>query len=87
MDLGGVYPALTTPFAADGSVSLADVKYNIERFNSTGIAGFVVLGSTGESVLLSFDEVQRIWATVRESAAPGKLLIIGLVETDGNPVL
>ena len=37
MDLGGVYPALTTPFAADGEVSLADVKYNIERYNSTGI--------------------------------------------------
>ena len=39
MDLSGVYPALTTPFAADGSVSLADVKYNVERYNSTGLTG------------------------------------------------
>ena len=53
MNLSGVYPALTTPFAADGSVSLGDLKYNIERYNATGLAGYVVLGSTGESVLLS----------------------------------
>jgi dihydrodipicolinate synthase/N-acetylneuraminate lyase len=55
VDLSGVYPALTTPFATDGSVSLGDLKYNIERYNSTGLIGYVVLGSTGESVLLSRD--------------------------------
>jgi 4-hydroxy-2-oxoglutarate aldolase len=77
MDLGGVYPALTTPFAADGEVSLADVKYNIERYNSTGIAGFVVLGSTGESVLLSRREMDDILTTVRDAAGQGKRLIAG----------
>ncbi|HEY4907287.1 MAG TPA: dihydrodipicolinate synthase family protein [Candidatus Acidoferrum sp.] len=77
MDLGGVYPALTTPFAADGEVSLADVKYNIERYNSTGIAGFVVLGSTGESVLLSRTEMDNVLTTVRDAAGQGKRLIAG----------
>ena len=77
MDLGGVYPALTTPFAADGSVSLADVKYNIERYNSTGVAGFVVLGSTGESVLLSRTEMDDVLAAVRDAAGQGKRLIAG----------
>jgi 4-hydroxy-2-oxoglutarate aldolase len=77
MDLGGVYPALTTPFAADGEVSLADVKYNIERYNSTGIAGFVVLGSTGESVLLSRTEMDEVLTTVRDAAGQGKRLIAG----------
>jgi 4-hydroxy-2-oxoglutarate aldolase len=77
VDLGGVYPALTTPFAADGSVSLADVKYNIERFNSTGIAGFVVLGSTGESVLLSRSEMDDVLTAVRDAAGQGKRLIAG----------
>jgi 4-hydroxy-2-oxoglutarate aldolase len=77
MDLGGVYPALTTPFAADGEVSLADVKYNIERYNSTGIAGFVVLGSTGESVLLSRGEMDDVLTTVRDAAGQGKRLIAG----------
>jgi 4-hydroxy-2-oxoglutarate aldolase len=77
VDLGGVYPALTTPFAPDGSVSLADLKYNIERYNSTGLAGFVVLGSTGESVLLSRGEMDDILTTVRDAAGQGKRLIAG----------
>jgi 4-hydroxy-2-oxoglutarate aldolase len=77
VDLGGVYPALTTPFAVDGEVSLADVKYNIERYNSTGVAGFVVLGSTGESVLLSRNEMDGVLTTVRDDAGQGKRLIAG----------
>jgi 4-hydroxy-2-oxoglutarate aldolase len=77
MDLAGVYPALTTPFAADGSVSLSGLKYNIERYNSTGLTGYVVLGSTGESVLLSRTEMDGILATVKEAAGQGKRLIAG----------
>ena len=53
MDFSGVFPALTTPFAADGSVSLSDLKHNIQLYNRTDLAGYVALGSTGESVLLS----------------------------------
>ena len=77
MNLSGVYPALTTPFAADGSVSLTDLKYNIERYNSTGLAGYTVLGSTGESVLLSQAEMDGVLATVKETAGQGKRLIAG----------
>jgi len=77
VDLSGVFPALTTPFAADGSVSLADLKHNIQLYNRTGLAGYVVIGSTGESVLLSWSEIERILATVKETAADGKKLIAG----------
>ena len=77
MNLSGIYPALTTPFAADGSVSLTDLKYNIERYNSTGLAGYTVLGSTGESVLLSRAEMDGVLATVKETAGQGKRLIAG----------
>jgi 4-hydroxy-2-oxoglutarate aldolase len=77
VNLSGVYPALTTPFAADGSVSIRDLQYNIERYNATGLAGYVVLGSTGESVLLSRTEMDGILATVKEAAGQGKRLIAG----------
>jgi 4-hydroxy-2-oxoglutarate aldolase len=77
MDLAGVYPALTTPFAPDGSVSLTDIKYNIERYNPTGLSGYVTLGSTGESVLLTRAEMDGILATVKEAAGQGKRLIAG----------
>jgi len=77
MDFSGIFPALTTPFAEDGSVSLADLKHNIQRYNATDLAGYVVNGSTGESVLLKPTEVDGILVTVKEAAAKGKKLIAG----------
>jgi len=77
MDFHGVFPALTTPFATDGSVSVEALKHNIARYNDTGLAGFTVIGSTGESVLLSRKEIDTIWATVKEATAPKKKLIAG----------
>jgi 4-hydroxy-2-oxoglutarate aldolase len=77
MNLSGVFPALTTPFSADGSVSIEDVKQNISKYNATGLAGYVAIGSTGESVLLSRKEVDAILVAVKEAAAPGMLLIAG----------
>jgi 4-hydroxy-2-oxoglutarate aldolase len=77
MNLSGVFPALTTPFSADGSVSVEDIKHNITRYNSTGLAGYVAIGSTGESVLLSRKEVDTVLVAVKESAAPGMRLIAG----------
>ena len=77
MDFSGIFPALTTPFADDGSVSLADLKHNIQRYNATDLTGYVVNGSTGESVLLKPTEVDGILVTVKEAAAKGKKLIAG----------
>ncbi len=77
MNLSGVFPALTTPFSADGSVSVGDIQHNISKYNATGLAGYVAIGSTGESVLLSRKEVETVLVAVKESAAPGKLLIAG----------
>lgn len=77
MDFSGVYPALTTPYEDDGAVSLAGLKHNIQRYNATGLAGYVVLGSTGESVLLTPSEMDGILATAIEAAANGKKLIAG----------
>jgi 4-hydroxy-2-oxoglutarate aldolase len=77
VDLSGIFPALTTPFAPDDSVSLADLRHNIQLYNRTDLAGYVVLGSTGESVLLSRSEMEGILATVKEAAGTGKLLIAG----------
>jgi 4-hydroxy-2-oxoglutarate aldolase len=77
MNLFGVFPALTTPFSADGSVSVEDIKHNITKYNSTGLSGYVAIGSTGESVLLSRKEVDTVLVAVKESAAPGMRLIAG----------
>jgi len=77
MRFQGIFPALTTPFAPDGSVALEKLRENVGRYNGVPLSGYVVNGSTGESVLLSFPEIDRVWNAARESAAPGKLLIAG----------
>src|SRR5579883_1789124 len=77
MRLEGIFPALTTPFSRDGSVAWDKLRENIARYDRVPLAGYVVVGSTGESVLLTFDEIDRIWNTAREAAAPGKRLIAG----------
>ena len=77
MKFQGIFPALTTPFEVDGWVSLGGLKENIRRYNKTGLAGYLVLGSTGESVMLLRAEADAVLAAVKEVAAPGKLLIAG----------
>jgi 4-hydroxy-2-oxoglutarate aldolase len=72
----GVFAALTTPYAHDGSVSLSDLKHNVHRYNQTDLEGYVALGSTGESVLLTRAEMDGILITVKE-AAKGKKLLAG----------
>jgi len=77
MEIRGIFPALVTPFTSDESVSLAAVKENIRRYNQTGLAGYVVLGSTGEAVMLSREEADSILVAAKEAAAPEKILIAG----------
>jgi 4-hydroxy-2-oxoglutarate aldolase len=77
MDFSGVFAALTTPFAADDSVALADLKHNIQRYNATGLAGYAVQGSTGESVLLSRAEWDSVLIAAKEAASPQKRLLAG----------
>jgi len=77
VNLSGVYPALTTPFDREGAVSLGDLKHNIQLYNNTDLAGYVVLGSTGESVLLSHAEKESILVLVRDTAGKDKRLIAG----------
>jgi 4-hydroxy-2-oxoglutarate aldolase len=77
VELSGIFPALTTPYREDGSVAVDYFKANLARYSKTGIAGFVVLGSTGESVLLSPQEAGSLLVAAKESAAPGQILIAG----------
>jgi len=68
---------LTTPFGSDGAVALGKFRENIARYNRVGLAGYVVNGSTSESVLLRWEEVYRIFEVAKEAATPGKTLIAG----------
>jgi 4-hydroxy-2-oxoglutarate aldolase len=77
VEISGILPALTTPFREDEAVAFERFRENISRYNQTGLAGYVVLGSTGESVLLSAAEGEALLAAAKEVAAGGKLMIAG----------
>lgn len=78
MELRGIFAPITTPLSADGdSLALEHLKINFAVYNKTKIAGYVVGGSTGEAILLSPDETDRVFAAAAELAAPGKILIAG----------
>ena len=72
----GVFAALTTPFAGDG-IDLEGFKKNILLYNTKDLAGYIVIGSTGEAVFLADDEAEALTAAAREAAAPGKKIIAG----------
>ena len=77
MLLSGIFPPITTPFNPDGEVYYKKLEANVERYSRTPVAGIVVLGSTGEAILLSDQERRDVLKTALAAAAPNKVMIAG----------
>src|SRR5271167_861361 len=77
MLLHGILPPITTPFYPEGSVYFKKLEHNVERYSKTPVAGIVVLGSTGESILLSDQERRDVFKCAHDHAAPSKVLVAG----------
>jgi 4-hydroxy-2-oxoglutarate aldolase len=74
--LAGLYVALTTPFVGD-EISTAKLEENVRKLNATAVDGYLVLGSTGESVSLTDAESLELVRAVLEAAAPEKKVLVG----------
>jgi len=72
----GIFPPLATPFV-DDEISLEKLKENIQKYNSFDLAGYVILGTSGESALLSVEESEKLVMAGKEAAAEGKKIIVG----------
>src|SRR5579862_7375505 len=77
MLLHGIFPPITTPFYPEGNVYHKKLEHNVERYSKTTVAGIVVLGSTGEAILLSDQERRDVLKIARAAAAPNKVLVAG----------
>jgi 4-hydroxy-2-oxoglutarate aldolase len=77
MLLSGIFPPITTPFNPDGEVYYKKIEANVERYSRSPVAGIVVLGSTGEAILLSDQERRDVLKTALAAAAPNKVMIAG----------
>jgi len=77
MTIAGVYPPIPTPFDSQGRLHATALAANVERWEQTGLHGYVVAGSNGESPLLEADEIVEAVRIVRQTAAPDKRVIAG----------
>jgi 4-hydroxy-2-oxoglutarate aldolase len=77
MLLHGIHPPITTPFYPEGNIYFKKLEQNVERYSKTPVAGIVVLGSTGEAILLSDDERRDVLKTAIEAASRNKVMIAG----------
>jgi 4-hydroxy-2-oxoglutarate aldolase len=75
--LQGIFPPITTPFDYKGDLYKVKLQHNVSKWNLAALSGYVVCGSTGESVLLTAEEKVQVWEWAAESAAPERLLIAG----------
>jgi dihydrodipicolinate synthase/N-acetylneuraminate lyase len=78
MLIQGIFPAITTPFYPDGKLYLKKLEHNVDRYSRTPISGMVVLGSTGEAVMLSEEEQREVLRISIEVAKDSKVLIAGV---------
>ncbi len=77
MLLHGIFPPITTPLYPGGNIYFKKLEHNVERYSRTPAAGIVVLGSTGEAIMLSDEERRDVLKAARQAAAANKVLIAG----------
>ncbi len=77
MLLHGIFPPITTPFYPEGNIYFKKLELNVERYSKTPVGGLVVLGSTGEAILLSDEERREVLKAAIAAAAPNKVMVAG----------
>jgi 4-hydroxy-2-oxoglutarate aldolase len=75
--LRGIFLPITTPFRANGAIDLDGLSDNIRKWNQTAIAGYVLLGSTGERVHLDEAEYEQVVSTARSAVPSDRVFIVG----------
>jgi 4-hydroxy-2-oxoglutarate aldolase len=78
MLIEGVYAATTTPFYPDERVYYRKLEANMARYSRSLLAGMIVLGSTGEAVMLDDAESREVLRVAAEATAPEKVLVAGV---------
>jgi len=76
MKLSGVMPPITTPFE-HGKLASTKLKMNFQKWNQTGLSGYLVLGSNGEAVYLNEKEKIKVVEISRESIPTSKIMLVG----------
>jgi 4-hydroxy-tetrahydrodipicolinate synthase len=71
----GVYPALLTPFQADGSLDIPLFELNLTAQIDAGVKGVIIGGSLGEASTLVAEE-KKVMIEVAKRFCSGRLPVI-----------
>jgi 4-hydroxy-2-oxoglutarate aldolase len=77
MRLSGVLAPIPTPFDRADRLDIRRLRRALARWLTRPLAGFVVLGTTGEATLLNELDSDRVVATARDSIPTDRPLIAG----------
>lgn len=79
----GVYPALVSPFDAQGELHIPIIQDLVDWHLSVGVDGFYLCGGTGEGLLLTLEERKRMTeATLKAVDGRGKVIVhVGEIST------
>ena len=83
----GTGTALITPFRQDQSVDLDSLKKIVQHQLSANIDALVVLGTTGESPVIDYDERRKIISVVVEEATGKVPVIVGTGSNNTKKVI
>jgi len=73
----GVIPPVVTPFSLDGEVDLEGLERQVSWLSGRGLAGILILGSTGEAPLVDRDERKAIIERAAARKEEGTVLMAG----------
>ena len=77
-DWAGVFPAITTPFGADGEIDAPLLARHVTWLVDSGCRGVVALGSLGEGATLRADEKIRVLQACRAALGRDTPLVAGV---------
>jgi 4-hydroxy-2-oxoglutarate aldolase len=74
--LSGISAPISTPFV-NGEVSFNQLRFNMQKYSQTALAGFFALGSNGESMFLTESEKLKVLEMVLQEKADHQIVMAG----------
>jgi 4-hydroxy-2-oxoglutarate aldolase len=78
MLMEGIFAAVTTPFYPDERLYFRKLEANMAHYSRSLLAGMLVLGSTGEAVMIDDAESAEVLRCAAAATSPEKVLIAGV---------
>ena len=75
--LAGVFAPISTPFAQNEDVDVDALRFNLGRYASSGLLGYLALGSNGENRSLAESEKLLVLGEVVRHKGPGQVVLAG----------